>query len=394
MANVIDEGLFFVRQFEWLLGDYWYSGLLKAGPISDLIFFREINSFLTDEIDVFRDNLLGRTASLMGVAVFSLLTLWIIIQGYRIVTGQSRDSMMALVTNSLRAVLIVSIATAAAVGGGSVYRSMTDGVSSVISQTITGNDDNVYDHIDSSLAYMQVALSSIDALDVSGDEVLDRKKSRALWFAGIGTGGPAVTAGTMLLLNKVAIALFIGLGPFFILCLLFDQTKGLFGRWLYYGLGTMFSLALLSVMVTLAMDMVIAVAKAFWVSSLLGAGPEGVSSMAMQQGGMGLVLTMLIISAPPMAAAFFQGTLGQFLAFSQFGNGGGAPGGQRPGEAGYRGQSNYSTSVFDASRSSGDRAAEIPRSSNSGSQATTGGYTGSYNPSPDVVKTGRQNNPS
>ena len=336
MENSIEIGIYLLGWLAHMLPDFGGFGFQKVGPISDLLFFREINSFLTDEIDVFRDNLLGRTASLLGVAVFSLLTLWIIIQGYRIVTGQSRDSMMALVTNSLRAVLIVGVATAAAVGGGSVYRSMTDGLSTVISQTITGNDDNVYDQIDSSLAYMQVALSSIDALDVAGDEVLDGKKSRALWFAGIGTGGPAVTAGTMLLLNKVAMALFIGLGPFFILCLLFEQTKALFGRWLYYGLGTMFSLALLSVMVTLAMDMVIAVAKAFWVSSLLGAGPEGVSSMAMQQGGMGLVLTMLIISAPPMAAAFFQGTLGQFMAYSQFGMGANAPVGQRPGESAYR----------------------------------------------------------
>jgi len=368
------------------LPDFAMFGFQKAGPISDLLFFREINSFLTGEIDVFRDNLLGRTASLLGVAVFSLLTLWIIIQGYRIVTGQSRDSMMALVTNSLRAVLIVSVATAAAVAGGSVYRSTTDGLSTVISQTITGNDDNVYDQIDSSLAYMQVALSSIDALDVSGDEVLDGKKSRALWFAGIGTGGPAVTAGTMLLLNKVAMALFIGLGPFFILCLLFEQTKGLFGRWLYYGLGTMFSLALLSVMVTLAMDMVIAVAKAFWVSSLLGAGPEGVSSMAMQQGGMGVVLTMLIISAPPMAAAFFQGTLGNFMAFSQFGTPGGAPVGQRPGEPGYRGVDHQPP------QSNNDRPDARVGSQNqspsfSGNPVATPAY-GANVASPDVVKTG------
>jgi type IV secretion system protein VirB6 len=114
-------------------------------------------------------------------------------------------------------------------------------------------------------------------------------------------------------------ALFVGLGPLFILCLLFDQTKGLFGRWLYYGLGTIFSLAVLSVMVTLATDMVIAVAAAFWTSSLLGAGPDGVNSMALQQGGLGLVLTMLILTAPPMAAMFFQGTMGSFVPYSQFG---------------------------------------------------------------------------
>ena len=43
------------------------------------------------------------------------------------------------------------------------------------------------------------------------------------------------------------------------------------------------------------------------------------NSLAMQQGGIGLILTTLIISAPPMASAFFQGTLGQFQAFGPFG---------------------------------------------------------------------------
>jgi type IV secretion system protein VirB6 len=285
--------------------------------ISDLLFFREINSFLTSQIDAFRDNLLGRTASLLGGAVLSLLTFWIMVQGYRIATGQSREPMMALVTSSLRAVLIVGLATAAAAGGGSVYRTLTDGLSSEVSRMVTGTHEDVYDRVDKCLAYMQVALGSIDALDVAGDEILDGKKQRAMWFAGIGTGGPAVMAGTMLLLNKVAMALFVGLGPLFILCLLFDQTKGLFGRWLYYGLGTMFSLAVLSVMVTLATDMVIAVAASFWTSALLGAGPDSVSSLALQQGGMGVVLSMLIMSAPPMAAMFFSGTLGNFVPYSQ-----------------------------------------------------------------------------
>jgi type IV secretion system protein VirB6 len=79
----------------------------------------------------------------------------------------------------------------------------------------------------------------------------------------------------------------------------------------------MFSLALLSVMVTLATDMVIAVAASFWTSSLLGAGPDSISSMALQQGGMGIVLSMLIMTAPPMAAMFFSGTLGSFVPYSQ-----------------------------------------------------------------------------
>lgn len=155
-----------------------------------------------------------------------------------------------------------------------------------------------------------------------------------MWFTGIGAGGPAVTAGTMLLLNKIAMALFVGLGPLFILCLLFEQTKQLFGKWLYYGIGTMFSLAVLSVMVTLAMDMVIAVAGSFWAGDLAGdlmgdAGTEGITSRAMQQGGLGLILTMLIISAPPMAASFFQGTLASFNGMNAFVGGGAGTSQQR-----------------------------------------------------------------
>jgi type IV secretion system protein VirB6 len=59
----------------------------------------------------------------------------------------------------------------------------------------------------------------------------------------------------------------------------------------------------------------------------------------MQQGGIGLLLTVLIVSVPPMAAMFFQGTLGNFLTYSAFATQrGNAPGpqGQPPGSYGYQ----------------------------------------------------------
>jgi type IV secretion system protein VirB6 len=302
-----------------LLGSH--GALFSLGAPGDMVFFQQINEFLRDEIDEFAVNLLGRTAAWLGSIVLSLMTLWIMIQGYRIATGQSRDSMMALVSNSLRSVLIISIATAAAAGSSSVYRGVTDGLSTQVSKVVTGHDEDPYKRIDRSLWYMQLAMSSIDAVQDAGDPVTNDTKDRALWFSSLGTAGPAITGGTMLLLNKIAMALFVGLGPLFILCLLFDQTKPLFGRWLYYGLGTMFSLAVLSVMVSLALDMVLAVAAAFWTTTVLPIKQEGMLSLSMQQGGMGLILTMLIISAPPMAAMFFQGTLGSFAPGSAFDRG-------------------------------------------------------------------------
>src|SRR3546814_3271089 len=91
-------------------------------------------------------------------------------------------------------------------------------------------------------------------------------------------------------------------------------------QWSAWGL----PLALLSVMVAIALKMVLAVAAAFWVGSFTGATTEGINSMALRQGGLGLILTVLIVTAPPMAAAFFQGMLGAFTPYTAFSSDGGA----------------------------------------------------------------------
>src|SRR3546814_19393111 len=109
----------------------------------------------------------------------------------------------------------------------------------------------------------------------------------------------------------------------FILCLLFEQTKQLFSKWLFYGIGTMFSLALLSVMVATALKMVLAVAATFWVGKFTGATTEGIHSMASQQGGLGLILTVLIVPTPPMAAAFFKVMHGAITPYTAFTTDGG-----------------------------------------------------------------------
>src|SRR3546814_3494665 len=46
--------------------------------------------------------------------------------------------------------------------------------------------------------------------------------------------------------------------------------------------------------------------------------------MALQQGGLGLILTVLIVTAPPMAASFFQDMLGAFTLYTAFSSDGGA----------------------------------------------------------------------
>ncbi|QNH24603.1 type IV secretion system protein [Xanthomonas theicola] len=265
------------------------------------------------------------------VTAMSALTLWVLFKGYRVVTGQSREIAMDLVVTALRAVLIIGVAmsmVSAARPGASqsdglmsgLYWKLTDGLSSAIVKTVTGDTRSPYEAIDRNLFLMQVALTSIDQIQTGGDADLSQKKDQARLFTGLGMAGPGVVGGSLLLLNKLAMALFVGFGPLFILCLLFDATKSLFQKWLMYGIGTVFSLSVLSFTVSLATKVVGVVGTGFLAKwSVTGGTGEGVSGMALQQGGIGLVLTTLIVTSPPMAAAFFQGTLGQFTAYSAFG---------------------------------------------------------------------------
>ena len=316
-----------------MLGDAMDGMLTLAGTLLDLVparaglpsfvFFHEINAFVDDElIHEYLPNLGERVIRVLGGIGVLLLTLWIMVQGYRIVTGQSRESMMALVVNALRATFIVGIALGLGASFGPIYGTVTDGLSRTVNETMTGDPDgeDAYADIDRTLAIMQAALTVVDSVDTSYDEETRERKDRTLAMITAGLGLPAITAAAAIMLNKFAIGLVLALGPLFILCLLFEPTKPLFHKWLLYGVGAIFSMAVLSVTVTLALDMVIAVGTAFWIGSMLGVGGDGESltSMAMQQGGLGLILTTLIVSTPPMAAMLFQGTLGQFSGYSVF----------------------------------------------------------------------------
>lgn len=289
----------------------------------DFLFYHLIHEFLSDEIRTFGIQLMGRTMAWIGSIALALLTLWVMLQGYLIAIGQSRESLTSLVNQMLKATLIVSVATAMSIGGTSLYDFLTRDLNAEIHQVVTGRSGSPEQAIDRNLAYMQMAMSGIDALSTEDDQALAEQKNRAQFFAGLGTAGPAMSAAAMLLLFEVALSLFIGFGPIFIICLLFRATQPLFQKWLFYGIGTLFSMAMLSFVTQLSMRMVSAVAQAFWgarfTEVLTGLNfDEGITSQALQQGGLGLLLTVLIISTPPMAAAFFQGSVGHFMTHNGF----------------------------------------------------------------------------
>lgn len=305
------------------------------------VYFVLIYNWLSDRINTFGMDLMARLMTWSSGIALVLVTLWIMIQGYRMITGRSRESMMAMVTDMTRIVVIVTAATTMSLFGGDLHRLFTTGLSTEINQFFTGSSDTPAQTIDENLAWTQLALGAIDAVQVAaGDAENAQAKAHAMLLAGFGTASPPMAAAAMLLLYQFTIALFVGLGPLFILCLVFDQTKDLFRRWLMYGVGTLFSMAVLSFVSSLVLQLTLRVAAALWTAGLVnqitGLGAEGFSSQALQQGGLGLLMTVLIVSVPPMAAMFFQGTVGNFLTYSAFGRASSpGPQGQPPGSYGY-----------------------------------------------------------
>lgn len=160
----------------------------------------------------------------------------------------------------------------------------------------------------------------LDGIDTADSEYLEGKVTQARWFVGVGTAGPAIVAGTMLIMFRIAMALFIGFAPIFILCLLFKKTAPLFQKWLYYGLATIFSSVMLGVMAEISMDLVgnIAITDAVSniASALIGGNVGGIMQTVTQQLGLGLMLSTLLITVPPMAGAWFNGMMSTYSGYN------------------------------------------------------------------------------
>ncbi|SDX19171.1 type IV secretion system protein [Lysobacter enzymogenes] len=292
--------------------------------IGDYVYFKLISAYFDHKISQFGLGLMKRTMAWASQIALVLSTLWILLSGYRIVTGQSREPMMGLIVNAARVTFIVALATTMSFGGASLHSFFTKDLDREIHELFTDDSGSSADAIDKNLAYMQIAMSAIDVVQIPDDNVkLQKEKERALLFAGVGTAAPPMVAGAMLLLYKFTLAMFIGLGPIFILCLMFDQTKDLFRKWLLYGIGNLFSMAMLSVVVSMTMELMAKIAVVLWVAKatkIMGTATEGLTTQAMQQGGIGLLMTTVIVTVPPAAAMFFQGTAASFNYNTAFGS--------------------------------------------------------------------------
>ena len=119
--------------------------------------------------------------------------------------------------------------------------------------------------------------------------------------------------------------------PAFILCLLYDPTKQYFQGWLKFFLGSLLTMAVLSVMVTIGLKVMLVYATKvlgeYGVEAMMAKSANstesrpGIAQITIMQGGLGLMMSTLMITAPLLLVGNLIGSSLGFNAYSPFGNG-------------------------------------------------------------------------
>ena len=302
--------------------------------VGELAIYTSIRDYIYARIEFLTEHLLSKNLSIALSLVLALLTLWIMVQGYLIATGRSQEGLKGFAFGLGKAYFIIFVALGVASSSNFAIRTLTDTTADTLSEIMRGDnkigaacltqstDSFVGCKIDQNLTVAQSIMGMLSRIDTAGDPNIFTQLNQAKWFAGVGTAGPGVVAGTMLIVFRIAMALFIGFAPIFILCLLFKKTAPLFQKWLYYGLATIFSGVMLGVMSDIAMDLVSNVGTSLFLSKeamqfvTTKETLVGLADTATQQLGLGLILSTLLIVVPPMAGMWFNGVMGSFSGYN------------------------------------------------------------------------------
>ncbi|KPN06764.1 type IV secretion system protein, partial [Xanthomonas arboricola] len=148
----------------------WLQPLADAN-LGDFVFFKLVSDYFNREIQQFGLDLMKETMKWVSTIALTVTTLWILILGYRIATGQSRESAMATMIKAAKVAIIISVASVVGANGAMLHQTMTQSLDKEIHGLFTGDDGSTAeDAIDDNLAYTQIALAALDAVRVDASE--------------------------------------------------------------------------------------------------------------------------------------------------------------------------------------------------------------------------------
>ena len=295
----------------------------------NLGFFILIKTYVEILIMKFGDRGLSALSTVLIPSLMSMVTVWLMYEGYRILNGQIREPLNMFLWRGAKMVVIITVASWIMNNPTGLRDWISEHIKNPIASVIVGGEyASPEAMVDSSLLLMHLIMGAFGSLQAATSNDNGSAFSNFIMASGVAQGAPAVVAGALLLLNEIALSLAILTAPAFILCLLYDPTKQYFQGWLKFFLGSLLTMAVLSVMVTIGLKVMLVYATKVLGEYGVGAAVAGsasqdrpgIAQITIMQGGLGLMMSTLMITAPLLVGNLIGSSLG-FNAYSPFGNG-------------------------------------------------------------------------
>ena len=285
----------------------------------NLGFFILIKTYVEILIMKFGDRGLSALSTVLIPSLMSMVTVWLMFEGYRILNGQSREPLNMFLWRGAKMVVIITVASWIMNNPTGLRDWISEHIKNPIASVIVGGEyASPEAMVDSSLLLMHLIMGAFGSLQAATSNDNGSAFSNFIMASGVAQGAPAVVAGALLLLNEIALSLAILTSPAFILCLLYDPTKQYFKGWLKFFLGSLLTMAVLSVMVTIGLKVMLVYATKVLGEYGVGAAVAGsasqdrpgIAQITIMQGGLGLMMSTLMITAPLLVGNLIGSSLG------------------------------------------------------------------------------------
>jgi type IV secretion system protein VirB6 len=348
-------------------------------------FFQLMSRYIDNKFYDLSTTVSGPLAGIFVAAGTAALTVYLVMIGIRISTGDSRESMSSIVFRVAKMVALFAVLSAS-VGGAPYFQSEIMGIRNQVLGVFNGggSGEGVYINIDNSLDKMAQKMALIDSVNVGSDVGIADAKSRALTMGLFGQTTPPLVAGMLVLINELGMRIAIMLSPIFIAAFMFKRTEGMFFEWIKFLISSTLSLGVLSMVISIMGDLT---AKFFLViETLRTVADMGLNDMPQLQesvmiASFGMVMTGMLCTVPLVvnrimgAGLDYSGSHTQGMAMgtgsgkqSLSNNNGNAGNGNRPDRASFGGGDSVASNntASNASVSNYNNSAAQPYSGGSG----------------------------
>jgi type IV secretion system protein VirB6 len=210
-------------------------------------FFRLVSGYIDNRFYSLASAIAGPLASIFTATGAAALTVYLMLIGFRISTGDSRESMSSIVFRVSKMIFLFAILQATVSGSTDIQKSIMDIRAQVLGIFDGGGSaTNVYVKLDQNLTKMAASMSLVNSVNVGSDVGIADAKSRALSLGMVGQSVPPVVAGTLVLINELGMRIAIMLSPIFIAAFMFKRTEGMFFEWVKFLITSTLSLGVLS----------------------------------------------------------------------------------------------------------------------------------------------------